>query len=758
VKSHESLTVAAASRPLALDQQGLFVSGLERVRRLARNVWTDHNLHDPGITILELLTYVLTDVIYRARFEIRDLLTGADPADDIAHQFFTARRILPNRPWTVSDYRKLLIDLEGVRNAWLRPKDVVYYAQLTYDVAQVTGQLTREPGGASSRRVTLRGLYDVLIEFMDPAADDATKQEVLAEVRRRLNANRNLCEDFEDIAEVTKQDFVLCGELELAPDADLVEVNAQILYRVQQALEPAVRLYTLDEMRLRPKPDKSLYTVEEIFAGPDLQNGFIDDAELEAAELPTELHLSDIIRVVMEIPGVNAVRDMVLRPAQNPDEPLANKWVIPVLTGQQPTLSSAKLVFYKGRLPVKPVRAAVDARYDALMNELRQALEGGTRDDRPVQAGRHRAVDDYASFQRDFPAIYGLREGWVETAAAGLGAGRPTRAALAYQLKAYLLLFEQVMANCCAQLGHIRHLFSIDPNQRRTYFSRVVDSFPAFERVYADASPAVVLDSLVETADGADERRNRFLDHLIARYGERLHDYAEAMRAVVDLPAADLIRHKCEFLKDYPAIGGERSLAYDHSLTSVWDSDNVSGFERRLARLLDIPSVSRRSLSASSEEGMYVIENILLRPMQDSDPFLPICVDPTCVDCVDDDPYSYRLHVILPAYAGQRFPQMGFRRFVEHLIREETPAHILPKICWVDKDDMGKVESAYKKWLEARAGAPASERQARLAKLIEVLMHVKNVYPPQQLGSCEPDETQPRPKFILGRSALGTEE
>ena len=60
-----------------------------------------------------------------------------------------------------------------------------------------------------------------------------------------------------------------------------------------------------------------------------------------------------------------------------------------------------------------------------------------------------------------------------------------------------------------------------------------------------------------------------------------------------------MIAVKCAFLKDYPAISSERALAYNCRLCdpqALWDSDNVSGLERRLARLLGIRNHRRRNL------------------------------------------------------------------------------------------------------------------------------------------------------------------
>jgi hypothetical protein len=115
----------------------LYQRGLKRVRDLAGADWTDHNVHDPGITILEVLSYALTDLSYRAQLPVADLL--ADPPDaSVAgpkQPLFTAREILHNRPLTVADYRRLLIDLPGVRNAWITPATLTYYAH------PVTGEL-----------------------------------------------------------------------------------------------------------------------------------------------------------------------------------------------------------------------------------------------------------------------------------------------------------------------------------------------------------------------------------------------------------------------------------------------------------------------------------------------------------------------------------------------------------------------------------------------------------------------------------------
>jgi hypothetical protein len=51
--------------------------GLEYIQLLGSKFWTDYNIHDPGISILEALCYALTDLGYRTSLDIKDLLALA---------------------------------------------------------------------------------------------------------------------------------------------------------------------------------------------------------------------------------------------------------------------------------------------------------------------------------------------------------------------------------------------------------------------------------------------------------------------------------------------------------------------------------------------------------------------------------------------------------------------------------------------------------------------------------------------------------
>ncbi|MFZ4575930.1 MAG: diguanylate cyclase, partial [Phycisphaerales bacterium] len=164
--------------------------------------------------------------------------------------------------------------------------------------------------------------------------------------------------------------------------------------------------------------------------------------------------------------------------------------------------------------------------------------------------------------------------------------------------------------------------------------------------------------------------------------------------------------------------------------------------------------IARAFRAEFSGEGMYVIENILLRPREPGQPFLAACADTDCAGCSMGDPYSYQLHFILPAFAG-RFRSMDFRRFVEGTIRRECPAHILPRICWVNEADMRTIQTAYRAWLALSPETDPSDWAAATGALIAALTASKNVYPTQRLEGSGDQNNGP---FVLGRTSLGDAE
>jgi hypothetical protein len=846
--------------------------GLQHIQLLSRKVWTDYNIHDPGITSLELLSYAITDLAYRIGQPLPDLLALPENEEATEPSFPTAAQVLPGRPVTVEDYRRMLIDIPGIRNAWLLPVSSRY--AINCERSRLEFEQKNKPQQKGWIEIT--GLYQVLLELDEDIAPADTERRVQLKQQawQLLQANRNLCEDFTGIKLVQQRKFCLCAEIELTPEAEIDLTEARIFRAVQQFLTPPVKTYALEQQLDKGVP------VESIFEGrmprlwprpwpfPFLSNGFLDVDELADSQIRQRINLSDILQVMMKVDGVQAVRDIIIAPSGAPLPEVEDSWTIPVWKdgeeALQPVISvdSSRLVFYKDILPFR----ANSARVETLLAEMgagEQVAAHSSSEDLPIPGGRYRKTSSYSSIQQHYPRCYGIN-----------GSGLPDsatteRKAQARQLQAYLLFFDQVLANYFAQLGNVRQLFSLDPTIGQSYFTQVVEGVRESDTIYADStSLATDIQNLTESNAIFLERRNKFLDHLLARFAENFNEYVWTMYAHDRSNAsAEAARAKREFLREYPELSANRGGAFNYSLAKeLWNTDNISGLSRRIGRLLDIRNVKRRNLaklrldiyderdadevkeyrfrirddrpeavgkillSSSwkfydtrearremhrvlgyaldrrnyqlritrderfyfnltdeagdilarrieyfkteaerdaaidhlldllrdrfSDEGLFLVEHLLLRPrgevttMSEAEQqalFLPICTGGDCSGVKYIDPYSCRITFVLPAWPT-RFADLDFRRFVEKTIRQETPAHILPKICWVDRKQLATFERVYQRWLKVTFASLSGDKQQVLTEMVEALSHLRSVYPEATLAPCD---------FILDRAVLG---
>jgi hypothetical protein len=199
--------------------------------------------------------------------------------------------------------------------------------------------------------------------------------------------------------------------------------------------------------------------------------------------------------------------------------------------------------------------------------------------------GKYQSWNDYYPVQYSFPLAYGI--GWegLPSAASSL------RRAQAKQLKTYLLFFEQLLVNYLSQLSHISDLFSLDQSIDKTYFSRFLTEadISEVEASLYDGLDATKLQHLLEDGTIFRDRRNRFLNHLLARFSEDFSDFAMLLYASFEKNIADekLIKNKIAFLLNYPFISSNRARSFNYKLEeSVCNPDNVAGLYSRIASTL----------------------------------------------------------------------------------------------------------------------------------------------------------------------------
>lgn len=624
-------TLTISNDPLdpGMDYTRLRDEGQQLIARLAGRVWTDYNVTDPGITLLESLCYVITDLSYRLGFDIQDLLVANPDSGSVGKQFFSAGEILSVNPLTVTDYRKLLIDMNGVRNAWLEKAETTA-TPVVYDPETVSISFPFAATGAGQVR-RLNGLYRVLVE--PDGAEERSK--VIEQVQKRLHRFRNVGEDFSEILVLDENKIAITGNIEIHDGADVNALLADVYNCLNDYLSPSLRFYTLDERLASGR------SIDDIFAGPVLEHGFLDDEELSGFQRRTELHSADIITMLLDIDGISAVRE--LRLSQGGQSPVAHVLDIsdfadtrPVLKSISQFLSDGDIIFstHQGTPTALPDRGIVINKVTDYQARQRKAAQGST-EPREVRApaGRYRNLTDFVSVQNELPANYGIGRHGLPDAASEL------RQAQARQLQAYLMVFDQLLVNYLAQLASTRELFAVEPargiatglSPQPTYFSAVLpaevsgaeDIIKDYRAAYLEQLAAMVTDPEVDT-----DRMNRFLDHLLARHGQDFTSTAalyptaqSAGDSTGPVPApVQVIPAKQRFLQDCVDVSHNRARGFNYTDSNTWNTGNVAGLKKRISRLLDIRDFSRRSLanpanpSDRSAEGFHLVDHILLRP------------------------------------------------------------------------------------------------------------------------------------------------
>ena len=623
------LTITNDPLKPGMDYTRLRNEGQQLITRLAGHVWTDYNETDPGITLLECLCYVITDLGYRLGFDMQDLLAANPDSHSVGKQFFSAREILPVNPLTIIDYRKLLIDIIGVKNAWLE-KAESSGTPVVFDPATVSLSFPFATKETSHLR-TLNGLYRVLVDL------DGSEQgySVIEQVKNRLHQFRNVGEDFLEVRVLSDDEITIKAGIEIHHYADVNEVLANVYIVLNNYLSPSPAFYTLDE-RLA-----SGHRVDDIFNGPILDHGFLDDDELSRFQRRTEIHTADIVALLQDIDGITVVKKVHL--SQGKQSPV--DWILkisdpantkPVLKPLVQFFDDNDITFstHEGTTAALPDKDIVIKKVKAYqIQEGKTAKRSIISQDLTPPAGSYRNLTDFVSVQNELPGNYGVGRHGLSDSASEL------RQAQAKQLQAYLMVFDQLLVNYLAQLSKTRELFAVQPDRgiatgespQSTYFTtKLSPGVDGVEDIIADYSSGYssTLDSIVTNPDIDTDRMNRFLNHLLARHGQDFTSASTLYSLTGDnsnlteriSASVKVIPAKQQFLQDYAELSQNRARGFNYTDNDTWDTDNVAGLKKRISRLLDIRDFSCRSLANPADpsdpttEGFHIIEHILLRP------------------------------------------------------------------------------------------------------------------------------------------------
>lgn len=607
-----------------LDYKFLKEKGQEYLEELAGKVWSDFNEHDPGVTMLEMLCYAITDLGARISMPIETILASESGGNSIENQFFNALQILPSKPVTENDYRKLFIDINGVKNCWLQKFDKTVYVDCKNDLLSYKANDFKSIEDYQKSNFKLNGLYNVVVDFDEldnsefPKVADkkAEIERIKSDLVELYHKNRNLCEDLIQVSDVKTHPIQVCASIEVEPECNEELVHAKILRAIDNYFSPNLWFYSLQQMF-----DKG-YTSEQIFEGPTLSSGFIDPEELEGAKLRTDVRLSDLMQIVMGIDGVKIIKDMSINDSLNSSDK-TNVWHICVEPGKKPIrFELSAFSYYKGVLPVNVNQKKV--------NEYRAQLESDEKENQElskigmeikVPKGNYFDTGDTTTIQNDFPETYGIGEIGLSKRAS------VKRKSQAKQLKAYLLFFDQIFASYFAHLDKVKDLLSVDNTLASTYFTQAVSDIEGFSDLVNDypISTADLSQKLLSNLDDNINRKNELLDHLLARFSERISEYSFLMKELYGNYAdKSVVQAKEVFLSEYgeitvadgtiknKGISNWRGSAFNYfeqEPHNIWDTENVAGAQKRITRLCGVKDFSRRNLSASFIEIYNLIDS-----------------------------------------------------------------------------------------------------------------------------------------------------
>src|SRR4029079_14426084 len=111
-------------------------------------------------------------------------------------------------------------------------------------------------------------------------------------VRRYLKDYRNLCELFTDYKAIHLQEIAVSTIIDVNPGVHIESLLADIFVSIDQFISPINDFRSLDELL-------SILTSDNIFEGPSMDTGFLQDDSISTTFFPQALYTSDILRLIL---------------------------------------------------------------------------------------------------------------------------------------------------------------------------------------------------------------------------------------------------------------------------------------------------------------------------------------------------------------------------------------------------------------------------------------------------------------------------
>ncbi|MEM6406280.1 MAG: baseplate J/gp47 family protein [Pseudomonadota bacterium] len=648
--------------------------------------WHGTHQSDPGITILEALAHNIAELSRRLALPVADQIA--------AERQHTRAEQLASDPITQQDQRASLLDLPDIRQAWLETTD--------------------------------QGTSRIYLDLHDTARN--TPQQTAATVRDHYLSQRQINQDLDDIIILQKHHITV--ELHLAYRAipNLHATLTDLIRRLQTVLSPT--LASTDPARLHQQGIPS----DQIYDGPVLTGSYYTRNALAAHTNPRWTYSSHLYTTLEDQDGLEQIHQISLTSGNTGDP-----WRLKTPAGHTPSLNIAATL--------AALRLDIDGQHYPLSTEhqarIREACNStgittphttnNTQSATPEHQQR-RTLSHYRAIQHHFPEIYQLTEARLN---------KPTGQtdATIMQLKGYLTLFDQILADQYAQLDRLQTAYTLPYNwhlqQLGHHLTRMAagatltatdlnDLCTHLQQLPHTRRTQPLRDvpgqhHLLNTASfqeqaeppfsqGQLERLDRSLTHLLARHAEtgldgnllqnetilapyttQLTNYVattqgKAHAAYIVRKGEDLtqklvllktLHDKAQQLRDYPTLSRQRGAGYHYLRTEP----QQPGLLRRLHASLG--SNPEPDQTDPNRERIYLLESQLLRS-HTPDPAWP----------------RNQLYYIIPDWPT-RYANHHYLTQLKVQIREHSPAHHQTHLIRLPRAQMALFEALYRAWQQA---------------------------------------------------------
>ncbi|CAM3839891.1 MULTISPECIES: hypothetical protein [Flavobacterium] len=512
--------------PITQDFKSLKQEGLAHIQEVSGNEWTNLNSSDPGVTILDQLCYALTELGYCNDFSINDILTNADDKLIIKDQFYLPKEILTTAPVTINDYIKYIVDeVDEVENVIIVPKQ----SSLSYS----------------------KGTYSVYLSTKPIITNSIAIATICQTVFYRLNKRRNIGELFLMPLQLEKVIYTVSGILQLNNEAEKNTTLASIQNKIRNYIFPKAIQEEDNQLLLEGENSDTLYN------GPEMRHGWISNENL--GKKKNTITTNNLITLLLTVENVFNVQNLKINNTENNDTATA-------------TLTQI-ISFDLSQLEITYTNTKNDNEENKIQS-LDLSFDDSIDSQTSLPTGTFRDINSYYSIQNTFPDIYAVGANAINSNASDF------QIAQSRQLKGYLTLFDQILANQFSQLANVPQLFSFKngitgtpselqkfyatktPNEKihleypvpflcfaPTYFYQPLYSIPnikpllknnnafnfsletrtknvaeemSWKKFKEDPYNAYIkgLQDLIEDESINLKRRNEMLDHLLARHGE----------------------------------------------------------------------------------------------------------------------------------------------------------------------------------------------------------------------------------------------